>query len=84
MPGPDRGEHSRDLEADRQRQASGSAPRAPLKSLKSTGLTPAARTSIVTSPGPGAGTSTSRTSSTSGPPYAGATTARAIVVIPET
>lgn len=64
-------------------KASGSAPRAPLKSLKSTGLSPAARTSIVTSPAPGSGTSTSRTSSTSGPPYLGATTARAIV-IPET
>jgi len=43
-------------------------------------LSPDARTSIVTSPGPGEGTSASTTDSTSGPPYAAATTAVAMLL----
>src|SRR5665647_1834774 len=55
-----------------------SVPHAPEYDFQSVGLTPAARTSSSTSPGPGSPGSTSTTSRTSGPPYAVATTACAI------
>src|SRR5689334_7679523 len=55
----------------------GSVPNAPLEDLTSTGLPPAALTSIRASPVPGLATGSSATDRTSGPPYAAAITTSA-------
>ena len=64
----DRGDLAADVPADRERRPPSTEASLPSRVLKSTGLTPAARTRTWTSVGIGSGASTSSSRSTSGPP----------------